>query len=285
MKSSLSHLPEKKQLEIEHIVQIVKDVIDPEMIILFGSYAKGKQVEHRYQGGDGIYYEYISDYDFLVVVNQVVEETSNQEWTIEEKSQIYRAPVNLEIHEVDFINKGLEIGQYFFADILKEGVVLFDKGTVKFSQPKQLTLQEANQIAEDYFASWFFKGSEFLIDANNAFERSSLNNAAFYLHQAAESFYYTLLLVFTGYKPKTHNLAKLRRKAKPYSEELFHVFINEQSSEDKHLFDVLKKSYIDARYKKDYVIFQNEVSALISKIETVKEVVRKECLLRISSTK
>ena len=276
-------MPEKKQVEIDHIVKIIKEVINPEMIILFGSYAKGKQVDHRYQGRDGIFYEYISDYDFLVVVDKVVEETSNQEWTIEEKSQIYRAPVNLEIHEINFINKGLEIGQYFFADILKEGVILFDKGTVKFSEPKQLTQQETNQIAQDYFDSWFFKGSEFLIDAKNAFERSSLSNAAFYLHQAAESFYYTLLLVFTGYKPKTHNLAKLRRKAKTYSEELFHVFINEQSSEDKHLFDVLKKSYIDARYKKDYVIFQNEVAALISKVEAVKGIVAKACSNKIAS--
>lgn len=36
------------------------------MIILFGSYARGKYVEDRYIS-QGITYEYISDYDFLVV--------------------------------------------------------------------------------------------------------------------------------------------------------------------------------------------------------------------------
>lgn len=283
MKTSLAHLPEKKQLEINHLVTIIRDIVDPEMIILFGSYAKGKQVDHRYQGRDGIFYEYVSDYDFLVVVNNVGEETSNQEWAIEEKAQGFRSPVNLEIHEVDYINKGLEVGQYFFADIVKEGIVLYDKGTVSFAKPRELTIAEKKQIAQDYFEKWSTKGNEFLIDALNAYQRRSLSNAVFYLHQATESFYYTLLLVFTGYKPKTHNLAKLRRKAKPYSEELFHVFVNEQSNEDKYLFDILKKSYVDARYKKDYVILENEVSALLQKIDEVKNVITNSCLQRIDS--
>jgi predicted nucleotidyltransferase len=68
MKSSLSHLPERKQEQILQIAEIIKEVANPEKIILFGSYAKGKQVEHKYKGSDGIVYEYISDYDFLVVI-------------------------------------------------------------------------------------------------------------------------------------------------------------------------------------------------------------------------
>jgi hypothetical protein len=64
VKTSLSQLPEAIQKEILQIAEIKKDVAKPEKIILFGSYAKGKQVEHRYTGKDGINYEYISDYDF-----------------------------------------------------------------------------------------------------------------------------------------------------------------------------------------------------------------------------
>jgi uncharacterized protein len=95
MKTSLSHLPEKKQFEINHIVEIIREVINPEIIILFGSYAKGKQVEHRYTGRDGSLNEYLSDYDFLVVTKKVTEETSDLEWTIEERAEIYEVPVNL----------------------------------------------------------------------------------------------------------------------------------------------------------------------------------------------
>jgi predicted nucleotidyltransferase len=62
-------LPDKKQFEIDRIKDIIIDVVNPEMIILFGSYAKGKYVEHKYNS-KGITFEYISDYDFLVVTKE-----------------------------------------------------------------------------------------------------------------------------------------------------------------------------------------------------------------------
>ena len=55
MKTSLSHLPQTKQEQILQIVEIITEVAAPEKVILFGSYAKGKQVEHRYIGKDGIH--------------------------------------------------------------------------------------------------------------------------------------------------------------------------------------------------------------------------------------
>jgi len=290
MKTSLAHLPEKKQVEIDHIVKIIKEVVDPEMIILFGSYAKGKQVDHRYQGRDGIYYEYISDYDFLVVVNKVVEETSNHEWTIEEKAQIYRAPVNLEIHEVEYINKGLETGQYFFADIIKEGIVLFDNGSVAFAEPRQLSSKEKKQIADDYFEKWFASADRFLKYSELSLEEAKksnepLNEIAFMLHQVAERLYYTMLLVFTGYKPKTHNLQKLRRKSKHLSEDLFLLFAVEKDNEEKHLFEQLKRGYLDARYKSNYSITSNEIDILFDRIRKMKELVKDACLNEIEKYK
>lgn len=47
MNTTLSHLPEKKQHEIQRIAGIIREVVDPEKIILFGSHAKqldGRQV-------------------------------------------------------------------------------------------------------------------------------------------------------------------------------------------------------------------------------------------------
>lgn len=283
MKTSLLHLPQKKQFEINRIAELIREVVNPEMIILFGSYAKGKQVEHTYRGGDGILYEYISDYDFLVVVNKVTEETSDQEWVIEERAEIYEPPVNLEIHEVDFINNGLETGQYFFTDIIKEGIVLFDTGNVKFAEPRELTPVEAKQIAKDYYDTWYPQGMEFIIDGTHALNRKSFKKAAFELHQAAESFYYGTLLVFTSYKPKTHNLKKLRRKSKHLSEDLFLLFPIETSKTEKHLFDLLKRAYIEARYKRNYVIVESEAIALLERVQKMSDIVRQICEAKIES--
>lgn len=282
MKESLDHLPQNKQHEIRIITEIIKEVVNPEMIILFGSYAKGSYVEHRYIS-KGITFEYISDYDFLVVTKDNSEKTYVQESIIVSKAEKFEPPVNLEIHEINYVNKGLEWGEYFWVDIFNEGVLLYDKGTVTFAEPRLLTPAEQKEKALRYFDTWFQQGSEFLIDAKHAANRGNLKKSTFELHQAAESLYYAILLVFTDYKPKTHNLWKLRKKAKPYSEEFFHVFRAETDKQEKHLFELLKQGYVDARYREDFTISESELQTLIERVNLMIPVVEKNCKEKIQS--
>lgn len=281
MKKSLSHLPENKQNEIRRIAEIIREVANPEMIILFGSYAKGTFVEHRYRSQDGTEYEYISDYDFLVVTKDEPEEPFRIESTIMDRVDRYRPPVNIEIHSINYINEGLGWGQYFFTDIVNEGVVIFNKETVQFATPRVLTADEEKQKAQEYFNIWFPQAEEFLIDSRNGFDRGSYKKALFELHQATECLYAAVLLVFTGYKPKLHNLWKLRKKAKPYSEELFGIFRAETDKNEERLFELLKQGYIEARYKTGFTVDMGDLALLIKRIESVVPIVRDICSKKI----
>ena len=104
----------------------------------------------------------------------------------------------------------------------------------------------------------------------------------FYLHQATECFFSAALLVFTGYKPKTHNLAKLRNYAKHVSVDLYTLFrmpiLNDYEF---HLFDLLKRGYVDARYKLDYDITDEELKGLIDKVANMQEIVKTICEQKI----
>ncbi len=66
MNTSIAHLPLSKQQELQRVTQLIVETVSPEKVILFGSYATGNWVEDRYTEGH-ITYEYISDYDILVV--------------------------------------------------------------------------------------------------------------------------------------------------------------------------------------------------------------------------
>jgi predicted nucleotidyltransferase len=66
--NQLAHLPVDKQREIAEIVEVIKDVAEPEKIILYGSFARGNWVDDEYVQ-DGITYAYRSDFDFIVVTN------------------------------------------------------------------------------------------------------------------------------------------------------------------------------------------------------------------------
>ncbi|MDF2188707.1 HEPN domain-containing protein [Paraflavitalea sp. CAU 1676] len=282
MKPSFQRLPEKKQQEIMQIVEVIKAVVDPEMVILFGSYAKNKFVEDRYVS-DGLQYEYISDYDFLVVTKDSSDRAYTLEDRILEMVDKFEPPVNLEIHSVDFINEGLEWGKYFWVDIINEGIPLFDKGTVKFVEPRVLSMEEKKAKAQEYFDIWFPQASEFLIDAKHAASRGNYKKADFELNQAAENLYYTVLTVFTDYKPKVHNLWKLRKKAKTHSEELHKVFAAETDKNEKRLFELLKQGYIEARYSPRFYVSEEDFATLVSRVSQMISIVEKICQERIKS--
>jgi HEPN domain-containing protein/predicted nucleotidyltransferase len=284
MKTSLSHLPVNKQKEINFIRGIIKEVVNPEMIILFGSYAKGTFVEHRYVS-DGITYEYISDYDFLVVTKNNPEKASTQESKIMSLTEMLEPPVNLEIHDIDYVNKGLEWGEYFWIDIAKDGILLFDNKTIQLLEPRELTIAERKEKAQRYFDNWFPQADEFLFGSKVYQGRGNSKIATFHLHQAAECLYYSILLVFTDYKPKVHNLWKLRKKSKPFSEDLFFVFRAETDDSEKKLFELLKQGYIDARYREDFQITSQELKTLIDRVEEMIPIVKKLCQEKIDTIK
>lgn len=281
MKTSISHLPESKQQELRRVTQLIVETADPEKIILFGSYATGNWVEDRYTEGH-ITYEYISDYDILVV-SKAGEKKKDYEITDQIENRLrFRTPVNVITHDIEYVNKQLEEGQYFFTDIANEGVMLYDGDNIPLAQRRELNLIEIKQIAERDFRNWFDSANEFLIDAINASERNSLKKAAFELHQAAERLYNAVMLVFTGYKPKTHNLDKLRALTKRLSKSLFEVF-PQNTPEEKHLFTLLQKGYIDARYNDSYFITKEELNNLIEKVKKLQNITAQICNDRILS--
>ncbi|TAI48209.1 HEPN domain-containing protein [Flagellimonas allohymeniacidonis] len=253
------------------------------MVILFGSYARGNWVEDQYVH-KGITYEYRSDFDILVVLTH---EDLKQKFRIEDKikaeliaPRIVTTPVSLIFHGIKQLNASLTMGNYFFKDIKEEGHVLYDSQKFKLAQPKKLTPEQYQHKAQGHFDQWFESANEFLIDFQNALGRNSLNNAAFMLHQATERYYTTILLVFTDYRPKDHNLETLGLKVE-MCDTRFAVFPKTTDTE-KHRFELLKRAYIDARYNMDeYQITKGELAYLAEKVNELKELTERICRERI----
>ena len=281
MNTSLSRLPLNKQQELQRVTQLIVETVHPEKIILFGSYATGNWVEEKYTEGH-ITYEYISDYDLLVITKSG-EKRKDYEIADQLKNRLrFRVPVNIITHDIEYINRKLKEGQYFFTDIVREGILLYDAGDTLFAVPKELSADERKMIVQKDFDNWFSSAEEFLVDAKNAFQRKSFKNSIFYLHQAAERIYNTVLLVFTGYKPKTHNLDKLRSLSKTFSPELYLIFPC-NTKEEEYLFSLLQKGYIEARYNNDFKISETELTALIKRVDELLGITEKICKQQIEA--
>ncbi|MDR3678318.1 MAG: HEPN domain-containing protein [Flavipsychrobacter sp.] len=139
-----------------------------------------------------------------------------------------------------------------------------------------LTPAERKQIAIDDLEYWFTAAQVYLKTAQYLKNEKNLNEAAFVLHQATERAYAAVLLVFTSYKPRTHNLGKLLHKCREFAPELADVF-PKKPKEEKYLFELLKKAYIDARYKKNYKITEEQLNILIDRVKQTHAIVERIC--------
>ena len=279
MKKSLSHLPERKRAELARIVSIIRSSApQAEMIILFGSYARGDAVEDVTQDGRTTY-EYSSDFDILVIVkSKSLSDNLDLWYSIEDEAGRLpvQTPVKIIAHEIDFVNKKLTKGQYFFSDIKAEGIILYDSKNCTLAEAKELSPKDRLDQAKADFKQRFKSANEFYGQYKNAFAHGWYKNAAFQLHQTAECYYSTVLLVYTNYKPKTHDLDTLRRLAANQDPAFFKVFPLRTRFE-KHCFDLLRQAYVGARYHDDYKISPRELKYLARCVELLREQVETSC--------
>jgi len=296
MKTSLpensSVIKERLDAIVQEILAAAKDQIS--MIILFGSYAKGTWVRDWYVEGH-ITYSYESDLDILVVTKSPkyrglkgASFESDLTKRLERKGlrgKTFGAPwVTFVVEPIKYLNQQLEKSQYFFSDIKKEGILLYDSGEFTLAEPKDLNQGERKQIAKDDFEVWFGSGAEFLLGVDFYTNKALLNKAAFLLHQATESFYSAILLVFTGYKPRLHDIEKLGSLASNYSDELLKIFPRD-TKEQEEVFVLLKSAYTEARYNKNYKITAEQLIYLTKRIEKLKSVTEEICTNRIKEIK
>lgn len=60
------------------------------------------------------------------------------------------------------MNNNLEVSQYFFTDIVKDGVMLYDSGVCKLAKPRELSYKEIRDIAQSEFEELYPYACNFL---------------------------------------------------------------------------------------------------------------------------
>jgi predicted nucleotidyltransferase/HEPN domain-containing protein len=285
MKTDLTHLPEHKQNELKSIVAaLIPRYSEIEMIILFGSYARGNWVEDKYIE-KGTTYEYKSDYDLLIILSkngQSNSDTLTQSISGKLNELKLDTPVHPIFHGIEFVNKELQEGSYFFGDIKKEGIQLFNTSRYKLDDKRDMSPAEVQANAQRDFDNWFVSANRFFETYDFNVSKDYLKEAAFQLHQATERYYGAIQLVFTGYKPKTHDIEALGHLAKAVNMEFGKVF-PQASVQERQRFSLLKKAYVDARYNMDYKISKEDLAYLSERVQMLRDLTEQICIQKIAS--
>lgn len=288
MKNSIDFLPERKQRDLRELAALIRDEVkDVVMIILYGSYAANTYVERDERRDYGVRTIYMSDYDLLVVTKRRLgERESTVEARVRERFAAGKNDENLPrpqiINEsISKLNDALTMGRYFYVEIVAKGIMLYDSGECQLATPGELDYAEIKKMAEEYYDDKFSDGLDFFKGANFYYQEENYHMTAFMLHQATESFLKTIPLVYQLYGYKEHDLQFLIEKCKPYTLELAKVFPCD-TNEEKRLFDLLRRAYLEARYnKKNFIVTKADIDALVPKIEQLCGIVEKVCKTRL----
>lgn len=298
MRTDLDHLPPVKQRELARVVQILFENFEEATaiatadwkkrarilkVILYGSYARGGWVDEP-QTAKG----YKSDFDLLVIVNHTkltdrVEFWANAEAQLDRELAVtgnLRTPVNFIVHTLQEVNDGLAHGRYFFMDIARDGIALYQSDDTELPAPKPKTPKQALAMAREYFEEWYPSATQRFKLAKIATEEGFLKPAAFDLHQTTEYLYHCVLLVCTFYTPHVHNLSFLRTQAERIDPRLIEAWPREMRA-DRSRFEKLKEAYVKARYLRHYRITEEELTWLAERITALAAAVEQVCRDRI----
>ena len=298
MRTDLDHLPPTKQRELERVVEILFEEFDEARvlatqdwkkkgrilkIVLYGSYARGGWVDepHTAKG-------YQSDFDLLIIVNDErltdrveywakAEERLNRELSI---TKTLKTPVNFIVHSLHEVNDGLAHGRFFFMDVARDGIAIYQSDDSELAEPKPKTPSQALAMAKEYFEEWFPSAMQRNELGKIAIEKGFLKPAAFDLHQTTEYLYHCVLLVCTFYTPHVHNLAFLRTQAERLDRRLTYVWPTDNHKQ-RAMFEKLKDAYVKARYSKHYRITADELAWLGGCVEELGRAVQEICVERI----
>lgn len=273
MKDRLDHLNLQKQREIAHIRKVILEELQARIsssrservrsyrvlkIVLYGSFARGTWFEDKRSGR-------ASDYDLLVIVSHKALTDMTRFWNGVE-DRLYKDPkvnkdVSLIVHTLREVNAALGDGQYFFSEVINQGVMLYDADGKATSSARRAGIiepatpdpQRAYNLALGYYTGWKDYAQTFLEIGRSCISQKgrAQNICAFQLHQAAEAAYRMVMLTVTLYAPSTHHLGKLRQRCEAIDPRLGKAWVLEQKPY-KRYFELLRRAYVEARYSPAY---------------------------------
>ncbi len=288
MRSDIDHLPQVQQDELARVVQTLMAEFEEVTsratqpwrrngkiykIILFGSYARDDWVDEPENG-------YQSDFDLLIVVShRDLTEIADYWYVAEDKilrDPTIGRPVNIIVHSIDEVNQALRRGEYFWVDIVRDGIALYELPQHELTTPMPASPQDACEMAEGFFAAQLTSSSNWLSTADWSLQQGSgrdwRNKAAFALHQATETAYACFLLVRTLYFPRSHNIKFLRSLAEDNEPRLIDAWPR-ATKVDRRRFELLKRAYVEARYSTNFDIGSEDLEALTVSVRRLRDLV------------
>lgn len=254
----------------QQLTDVIVKTANPDMILLLGATLHRKKYESIFNEA-APFCQQLSDCTLLISLPGLAGKELH-EWQdkIEHHCSSVLPVTTLVLATVTFM-EWLQADLSFARFVWQHAPVLYDVGTICREDFPEAKTAANNKEAARQWEEGLSKAKEFLAGAELYSVRKQHKMAAFMLHQSAEQALRALLMAGTGYHANTHSIDRLLRYGSLVAHQLPEIFPR-QTEQDKRLFNLLQKAYIDTRYKDDYKITGEELLTLTDKIRRIHDV-------------
>ncbi|OQP58696.1 hypothetical protein A3860_39495, partial [Niastella vici] len=171
-------------------------------------------------------------------------------------------------NKINEVYKHLRAGHIFYSAVCRHALKVYDNKRLPLPEKAIIDITDIKVKARNIFIEAYHNAKSYLDGAEYFATSSQYKQAAFLLHQATEHALRALLTSLTALTTYGHNLKSLIRHSCFCAPGLDTIF-PKNTDQEKELFNLLNAAYVDARYRPDYEISQEQVMVLLDRVDTL----------------
>lgn len=274
LKSKLNHLSSEYLSDLENIVRKIVETGKAEIVILFGHFALASQ-----QKAGNLPYE-------ILVITDHHETREELSLELGGAFKDHNPRVSGVIETITFVNINLEQGLFYFSDILREGIIIYDSGEFALSKTIQIAPSKRRKLAEADYKEWISKAKQSWDHFIESEASTKIQSAAFFLNQVVEYCYTTIEMVFSHNHYEEHNIKAQRDRIRAFNKRIHEAFPL-VTNEERSLFEELSKAYVSGRYisAEDFQISKDALNYWAGEAKKLLIITTEVCLEKIQRLK
>jgi HEPN domain-containing protein len=267
-------------VELQALIKLLADHFHPDKIVCFGCIHANITSENCFAPK---LKDTFSHYFLLVTIR----ETSRREHEMQHFADTHFKDTGVTIlcHSTAGVKEAIGKQSRFFNTVWQTGTIMYSStGILQLEKGVHVDPLTTLAKAEAHFNNRFALSKGFLESAEARFIDGNFNLCVFLLHQVVEQACIAMIRTFMGYHADIHHLGRLLTLCLCFSETPNNIFPR-HIEEENHLFQVLLRSYSEARYRDEFKVIQEDARLLLFRSRKFLNIAENLCLEKIKEFK
>ncbi len=279
MEVKLLKTDQERAEHFKHFLGLLVEKFQPTRIISFGKQTQLNDLEGCFASMQ------IKHQHYCLFIG--TESSTRIDYEVQEFASKYyhNGQVTIVCHGESAIRESIESNNRFFITVLSHGKVLYTKeGFLNVDLIPTCNSEKSLEKAERHYFHRISLAQGFLESANGSIQRGHYNIGTFLLHQTVEQSCSVLIRVQIDYRSEFHNLHRLLGLCRCFSDEPYNLLIGDRP-EARRLFDILIKSYGQARYAPGFDVDEKDAKKLYQKVSSLVDLTKTMCASKLEAMK